>query len=804
MTTRSTVVRLPRVAALSGSDCRLLVDSVVDYAIFMLSPEGLIATWNAGAERIKGFTAEEIVGQPIATFYTPEDKAAGRPALALSTALRDGRFQDEGWRVRKDGTRFWADVVLTALRDEGGTLRGYAKITRDLTERRAAEEQLRRSEQRFHQVVDAVTDYAIFMLDAEGRVATWNSGARQTKGYEASEIIGRHFSAFYTPEDRAAGKPEKILETVRRVGRVEDETWRVRKDGTLFWADVVMTALRNEHGELVGYAKVTRDLTDRRAAEEELRRSEERFRLLVEGVSDYAIYMLDPEGRVSTWNRGAERMKGYAASEILGKSFELFFPEEDVRAGKPVAELETARSVGHFEDTGWRVRKDGVRFWANVVVTALYDASGTFVGFSKVTRDLTERREAELTERRLIEAQAARNAAEAVAKRAEEANRIKDEFLATVSHELRTPLNAIVGWAAMLRQQQLDPAVARAVEIIDRNAKAQVKIIEDILDVSRIVTGKLRIEPRACDAVAIAREAIEVVRPAATAKRISISLETSGDVILLIGDPERLQQVVWNLLSNAVKFTDEGGRVAISVHQHAGNVELTVADSGRGIEPEFVPFVFERFKQADSSTTRRFGGLGLGLALVRHIVELHGGSVAAESAGVGAGSTFRISLPVRGAPAEPVRSAVVASPPTAASALHDANTPSLDGVRVLVIDDEPDARELLSMLLTAAGAEIQTAGSTRDAIEAVRSFRPHVVVSDIGMPDEDGYSLARRLRALPPEHGGSVPSVALTAYTRSEDRTKALAAGFTTHIGKPVDPESLIAAVANLAVLGRR
>ena len=395
-------------------------------------------------------------------------------------------------------------------------------------------------------LIESVTDYAIFMLDPQGHVETWNAGARLTKGYETEEILGQHFSVFYTPEERAAGRPAQVLEIARREGRFEETGWRVRKDGRRFWADVVITALRGPQGELVGFGKVTRDLTKRREAEEALRRSEERFRQLVEGVTDYAIYMLDPEGIVTTWNLGAQRMKGYVAEEIIGQSFRRFFREEDARSGKPELELATARAMGRFEDEGWRVRNDGTLFWANVIVTALRDASGRLIGYSKITRDLTARREAERTERELIEANAARSAAELVAERAEEANRIKDQFLATVSHELRTPLNAIVGWSAILRQRELEPSVARAVEVIDRNAKAQAKIVEDILDVSRIVTeaagraeaGRRR-EPRARR---------DGDHPAfGHSQAPDLTFEASADVILLAADPERLQQVVWNL-----------------------------------------------------------------------------------------------------------------------------------------------------------------------------------------------------------------------------------------------------------------
>ncbi len=651
-------------------------------------------------------------------------------------------------------------------------------------------------------LVDSVTDYAIFLLDVAGHVRTWNTGAQRIKGYEAEEIVGQHFSKFYPPEDIASGKPQNELEIARQVCRVEDEGWRIRKDGTRFWANVVITALWDEAGQLRGYGKVTRDMTARRASEEELRRAEQRFHQLVDAVQDYSIFMLDPGGHVATWNPGARKTKGYEPSEIIGQHFSVFYTPEDRAQGRPGQILDAVRRDGRYEEEGWRVRKDGTRFWANIVLSVLRDESGQPIGFAKVTRDLTGRRRAEEMTRELIREQTARGLAESVARRAEEANRVKDEFLATVSHELRTPLNAIVGWASILRQRQLDPSVSKAVEIIERNAHSQVKIIEDILDVSRIITGKLRIAPKPVDLVTIAHQAIEVVRHSATAKHIRIVFDMGLDTCPLIGDPERMQQVVWNLLSNAIKFTPPGGTVSIGIERAPGAATLTVADTGIGIDPDLLPFVFERFKQGDSSTTRRYGGLGLGLALVRHIAELHGGSVAAASPGQGQGSTMRVTFPAHtGSPAEAPAKSVPAVPPPRR---EGGPLEPLQGLRVLLVEDDPDARELVGAMLVNTGAVVRSVSSAEAAYEAFSTFRPQVLVSDVAMPDEDGYSLIRRIRALDATQGGKIPAIALTAYTRAEDRTKALAAGFTTHIGKPVNPADLVAALENLAALEPR
>ena len=643
-------------------------------------------------------------------------------------------------------------------------------------------------------LIESITDYAIFLLDPAGNIATWNIGAEKIKGYKASEIIGQHFSKFYLPDDIAARKPQRELQEARELGRIEDEGWRLRKDGSRFWASVTIAAVRDSTGTLRGFGKITRDLSERKAADERLRQSEETFRLLVEGAGDYAIYMLSPSGEIRTWNRGAERMKGAAADTVIGKHFSVFFPEEDVRAGKPERELASAIENGRFEEEGWRVRQDGRRFWANVVLTPVRGTRGELIGFAKITRDLTARREAEEIARKLFREQTARAAAQELAQKAEDASRIKDEFLATVSHELRTPLNAIVGWSSLLKNQKLEPSVAKAIEVISRNAQAQARIIEDILDVSRIITGKLRLNPRPMDFLGIIRQAIEVVQHAATGKRIAISFEPESEACLLMADPERLQQVVWNLLSNAIRFTEPGGSLRIALRPRGSNVELSVSDTGIGMDAELLPFVFDRFRQADASTTRRAGGLGLGLALVRHITELHGGSVNAESPGVGRGSTFTISLPIQSAAPSPRQ----APPAIADREVLPVDDRAMAGVRVLAVDDDPDANELLKALLISAGAIVETASSAAEALGALGRFRPHLLLSDIGMPGEDGYSLIRKVRALGPNAGGNIPAAALTAYTRNEDRAKALAAGFNMHIGKPADPGQLVSALTGL------
>jgi signal transduction histidine kinase/ActR/RegA family two-component response regulator len=379
---------------------------------------------------------------------------------------------------------------------------------------------------------------------------------------------------------------------------------------------------------------------------------------------------------------------------------------------------------------------------------------------------------------------------------AERADRAKDEFIATVSHELRTPLNAVLGWARLLRLGKLDPGTtARAVETIERSAQAQAQIVDDLLDVSRLVKGELRLDVRPVELVPIVEAAVDAVRPAANARGVSIVTMLVPRAGPVAGDPGRLQQVIWNLLSNAVKFTSQGGRIEARLEQEANEVVVRVRDTGAGIDAAFLPHVFERFRQADSSSTRLHGGLGLGLAIVRYLVEAHGGSVAAASDGPGRGATFTVRLPVT-----PVRTGRVPLAPDAGAVDAAARRfATLDRVRVLVVDDDPDTIEVVRQVLESAGAQVIAAASAREALAALSARPPDVLLSDLGMPGEDGYAFIRKVRSLDPARGGRVPAAALTAYTRSEDRREALLAGFQVYLPKPVEPAELTATVARLA-----
>ena len=660
-------------------------------------------------------------------------------------------------------------------------------------------ENLRQSEERFKLLVESVRDYAIFMLDPQGHVLTWNAGATRFKGYRAEEIIGQHFSRFYPPEEVARGLPEHELQVAAKEGAFEDEGWRVKKDGSLFWANVVITAMRDPDGELVGFAKVTRDLTQRRAHEEDLRRSEERFRLLIEGVADYAIFMLDPNGRVSTWNMGAERIKGYTADEIIGQHFSIFYPQEAKDSGWPDHELRVAAEKGKFVDTGWRLRKDGTTFWANVTITALRDDAGQLLGFAKLTRDLTQAKRAEAMETANQQREEMLDAERNARMAAQRATRLKDEFLATLSHELRTPLSAILGWTQLLLRPDASKGPEqqkRAIEVIDRNARAQVKLIDDLLDLSRVMTGKLRLDLHQVSLGSIVEAAVDSARPSADVKGIRLKAILSSNRDIVSADSARLQQVVWNLLTNAIKFTPKGGQVQVLLQRVNSHLELSVSDTGVGIPANYLPHVFDRFSQKDSSTTRAFGGLGLGLAICKQLVELHGGSIRAASLGEGRGATFSVQLPLSIAQLND-QSGPRIHPTAETQSGEVMSLPRLEGVHVFVVDDEPDARELLRAVLEDQGGKVTSFTSAEDALAALKTTKPTVLVCDIGMPKMDGYQLIRALRAEESRRE-RIPALALTAFARAEDRKRSLVAGYQAHLAKPFDVGELILVVADL------
>lgn len=505
---------------------------------------------------------------------------------------------------------------------------------------------------------------------------------------------------------------------------------------------------------------------------------------LIESADD-AIVSKTLDGIITSWNEGARRIFGYTAEEVIGKPVTILIPEGHLDEEPAILRrLRAGQRIQHYETV--RMRKDGQLIDISLTVSPIKGPDGRVVGASKIARDITEQRQAAAENERLY-------------RQAEESSRLKEEFLATISHELRTPLSAILGWARMLRLGQLTPEnTAKALDTIERNARAQAQLVDDLLDVSRIITGKLRMDVRPADPDSFIDAAVDAVRPAAEAKGVRIQKVTDTGTVSIPGDPVRLQQVVWNLLANAIKFTPRGGRVQIRSERVNSHLEIIVSDTGSGISSDFLPHVFDRFRQADQKTSRQHGGMGLGLAIVRHLVEMHGGTVRADSEGEGKGATFTVMLPIT--PVYQVDSTGGRVHPGARDLLPpDDSTDRLDGLRILVVDDEPDTRDLLKQGLEYCGATVEVAGCAAEAIDSLQRWTPDILISDIGMPGTDGYDFIRQVRNLPPQRGGKVAAIALTAYTRIEDRLHALRAGYDMHVPKPVELTELVAVAATVA-----
>ena len=619
----------------------------------------------------------------------------------------------------------------------------------------------------FRLLVESVSDYAIFLLDTEGRVRSWNRGAELIKGYRPEEIIGRHFSTFYLASDVASGHCERELETALREGRFEDHGWRVRKDGSQFWASVVITALHDASGRHVGFGKVTSDLTDKA------------YRLFIE-ATNAIVWTTDGEGRPNADSPSWRAFTGQTEDEWRGlHGWAPVHPED---RGRLEDEWPRAKREQRVFESQFRLRhKDGRYCWMQARGVPFVNPDGSVREWFGVTFDVSASKALEAELSLLLERE--RYARE----QAEVANRTKDEFLATVSHELRNPLNAILGWAKLLMHRELPEDVHRHLATIERNARAQARLIEDVLDISRIISGKLSLELKDSDVGQAIADAVESARPLAETKGIKLDVNVDRELEVR-ADQLRLQQIVSNLLSNAVKFTPNGGSVCVEASLAGTNVRIVVTDSGEGIPPELLSLIFEPFRQADASTTRRHAGLGLGLAIVKELVQAHRGSVRAESEGRGKGARFIVELPTRPSYRPPVDAM---STPRA--------LPRLQGTRVLVVDDEPDAVEIVSELLGSAGAVVEGAASAEEVLRKLPAFRPDLLVSDIGMPGMDGYDLIRSIRALDRAQGGETPALALTAYTRREDVERSLSAGFQAHLGKPVDVEKLLTTIASLA-----
>src|SRR5437868_8736023 len=610
----------------------------------------------------------------------------------------------------------------------------------------------------FRLVIQSITDYAITILDIGGHIVTWNSGAERMHGFTADEAIGQHFSRFYLPEDIADGKPQKDLELAGKERCVEAEDWRLRKNGSRFWALVATTALYDKTGKLVGFGQVTRDLTDRKKAEDRMRQSNEQFRMLVEGVEEYAIYLLDSSGRITTWNSGAEKIKRYRANEIIGKNFACFYTSEDVAAGKPQRNLEMARKHGHLREQALRVRRDGSVFPAEVVITAIRDEHGDVRGFSKVTRDISE-------QVRIREMEAAKIAAE-------KASQAKDDFLAALSHELRTPLTPALAAASYLvnNASKLPPEFCDDLDVIRRNIQLEARLIDDLLDLTRITRGKLELRLTRVNAHAAVHDALQMANEQITEKQLELATDLQAERHFVQADAVRIQQVFWNLINNAAKFTGPGGRIEIKTrNDEDGHFVFEITDTGIGIEPERRQKLFNAFEQGEPAVTRQFGGLGLGLAIAKNLVDLHHGAISVESRGRSHGATFTVTLD-----ALSNRVAEAVEPET----IQRPHKP----LRILVVEDHSDTRRTLARLLSHFGHQIEVADSVESALKMFRSQQFDAIVSDIGLPDGTGYEIIKQAKQRYP-----VKAIALTGFGMDADLQRSKAAGFDFHLTKPVD-----------------
>ena len=713
----------------NGEQFRLLAQSLTDYAIYMMDPDGFITTWNAGAARIKGYQAPEIVGQHFSNFFTEEDRRNGLPKQVLEIAKREGRYESEGWRVRKDGKRFWAVAVLEAIRDDNGQIVGYGKVTRDITERHDAREALVDSERRFRLLVDSVIDYAIFMLDPSGIITNWNTGAARIKGVTAEEAVGTHFSRFYTKEDRSRGLPAIALETARREGKFETEGWRVRKDGGRFWASVVIEPVYGEKGDLIGFAKITRDITERRSAQDALRESERQFRLLVSAVVDYAIYMLDPNGVIVSWNAGAEKIKGYVANEAIGSHFSRFYEDADRAAGKPARALYAATTEGKFEGEGWRVRKDGTKFWASVVIDAIRDETGQLIGFAKITRDITERREAQLALQRAQEQLA-------------QSQKMDGQLTGGIAHDINNLLTILGGQARLLRRNAAEPVkVGSAAEAIETTVNRGAALTRQLLGFSR----QQKLKPqliRLADRMPGIKTMLEASMPPNIKLAASIDAGT-WDVMV---DASELDLAIMNLVLNArdalssegaITITAENADVSdVSLSDRKGDhVCINVIDNGSGISPDILSKIFDPF-----FTTKEMGkGTGLGLSQVYGFAHQSGGGVYVDTE-VGRGTRVTICLP-RFVASE--QGDHVGVPPQS----HDERLTA----HILVVEDNADVVEVTSALIKQLGYTVSLAADASAALELLENSKFDLVLSDIMMPgDMDCVGLARYLRKTRP------------------------------------------------------
>ena len=791
---------------------RTLADNI-SQMMWMTDASGWIYWYNQRWFDYTGTTLEAMEGWGWQEVHHPEH--VDRVTEHFRHSLELGEPWEDTFPLRgKDGIYRWFLSRAMPIRDEAGRIQGWFGTNTDITDRLRAEDALRDSESRFRLMVESAKEYAIFTMDMNGEVINWNSGAEHLLGYTEPEIVGQNYQILFTPEDIAEGVERREMESALQEGGANDERWHQRQDGSRFWANGLAMPLLDEAGQVQGFMKILRDMTEEKQASE-------RLQLLYETASN----LLTAEQPLVLMNSLLSKLSVQMDLQFYVQYFIqqdnqrpmlqlILFNGLSEEAVHPLRQLEWGEGI-----CGWVaqqhhqivlnevqqstlpnaqvLRSMGVTAYASQPLIVQGRLLGT-LAFGSFTRTEVLPEEAELLQ--AISDQVAvaidrTNLTDSLKQQTEQlsqANRIKDEFLAVLSHELRTPLNPILGWSKLLRTRKYNEAtVNRALETIERNAQLQTQLIEDLLDVSRILQGKLSLKVSPVALNFIIQAAMETVRLAAEAKAIQIQTLIEPDVGQVLGDSGRLQQVVWNLLSNAVKFTPQGGQVSIKLEKIENQAQVTVSDTGKGIDPEFLPYVFDYFRQADSATTRKFGGLGLGLAIVRQIVELHGGTVWVESPGEDQGATFIVRLPLLSSNLEKDKD-------ENQSLGFTSDGSSLAGLRVLVVDDETDSRNFTAFVLEQEQAEVLALSSALEALQKLERYNPDVLLTDIGMPDMDGYMLIRQVRTLPTEQGGQVVAIALTAHAGDFDQQQALQAGFQHHLAKPIEPDELIKTIATL------
>ena len=765
--------------ALADSEARYrAIGESIPFGVWICNPNGSISYLSDSFLELIGMTLEECQQSGLSGKLPPED--IERTCSEWKHCINSGSVWDcEHKFLGIDGNYHTILSRGVPVRDTSGAIANWVGINLDITERKQTEAALQKASQQIVNILESIGDgFASF--DREWRYTYINRKGEEILGKERSQLLGQILWEVF-PDFKDTPYYEQILQAKAENLNFEYEHCFPALDNKWF-------AVR-WHPTSEGMCAYFQDITERKLTEAALRATEEKLKSFVDTASIGMIFG-NIHGDITEANDEFLRIVGYTRHQLhLGELrwIDITPPEYLPLDAEHIQEAQKKGVSTPYEKE--YIRPDGSRVWV-------------LVGFILVgqKREDTVAFILDLTERKQLEAALHQRAEELV-----QANRIKDEFLATLSHELRTPLNAMLGWTQLLRSRKLDEhKTARALETIDRNTKSLAALIEDLLDVSRIITGKLRLNLRPVELISLVEAAIETVVPAAEAKSIQIISLLDGGIGRISGDSNRLQQAIWNLLSNAIKFTPNGGQVTIAIRKVGAEVEgnfcaeIEIRDTGQGINPEFLPHVFDRFSQADSTTTRSYTGLGLGLAIVRHLVELHGGTVKADSQGSGKGAAFTVRLPlfernrVEGIGMEG-ETALLSGLRTPESSVYG----PLQGLRVLVVEDEVDSREFVRTVLEDAGAQVMTAASAREALEAIKILKPDVLLSDIGMPLEDGYTLIRQVRAL--SGGADIPAAALTAYARAEDRARSLREGFQIHLPKPVDPDELVAVVASLA-----